>query len=271
MSRHDVTDREWKSIRVYLPAERNGKRGRPWVSHRQVLNGILWVLNVGGSWRDLPPEYGKWSTVYSRFRRWRRNGLWDRIMNSLLRKLDSRGKIDRRLWCADGTIIRAHRSAAGAIDSDRKKADNQALGRSQGGFGTKLHLLTDSRGILLAITATPGQSHEAKEFPNMMEQVELSIHRRAKRPKQLAGDKGYSSNKIRQWLSSKNIEPIIPNKSNEPQQPFNQQIYKKRNIIERFIGRLKDYRRLATRYEKNADSFIAFIKIAVTRNLLKMI
>lgn len=107
MSRHDVTDREWKSIRVYLRSERTGKAGRPWISHRKVLNGILWILNGGGSWRDLPVEYGKWSTVYSRFRRWCRNGLWNRIMKSLLRKLDSDGKIDRRLWCVDGTLVRA--------------------------------------------------------------------------------------------------------------------------------------------------------------------
>lgn len=271
MSRHDVTDAEWKSIRVYLPCERTCRAGRPWISHRKVISGILWVLNVGGSWRDLPAEYGKWSTVYSRFRRWCLNGLWNRIMNSLLRKLDSAGKIDRRLWCVDGTIVRAHRSAAGAIQSDRKNADNQALGRSQGGFGTKLHLLTDSRGILLAVSATPGQNHEAKEFPQMMKQVELSIHRRAKRPKQLAGDKGYSSNKIRTWLLGKQIKPIIPTKCNEAPHPFNKRTYKDRNIVERFIGWLKDHRRLATRYEKNAESYLAFIKIAITRKLLKLI
>ena len=271
MSRHDVTDWEWKSIRVYLPSERTGKAGRPWVSHRKVVSGILWILHVGGSWRDLPVEYGKWSTVYSRFRRWCRSGLWNRIMRSLLRKLDAQGKIDRQLWCVDGTLVRGHRSAAGAVESARKKADNQALGRSQGGFGTKLHLLTDSRGVLLAVTATPGQRHEAPEFPNMMMQVELSIHRLAKRPKQLAGDKGYSSNKIRTWLLEKNIKPIIPTKSNEAKHPFNKRTYKKRNIVERFIGWLKDHRRLATRYEKNADSFLAFIKIAIIRKLLKLI
>ncbi len=192
-------------------------------------------------------------------------------MKSLLRKLDADGKIDRRLWCVDGTLVRAHRSAAGAVDSARKKADNQALGRSQGGYGTKLHLMTDSRGILLAVTATPGQSHEAPEFPNIMKQVELSIHRIVKRPKQLAGDKGYSSNKIRTWLLDKNIKPIIPTKSNEAEHPFNKRTYKKRNIVERFIGWLKEHRRLATRYEKNAENFLAFIKIAITRKLLKMI
>ena len=77
------------------------------------------------------------------------------------------------MWCVDGIIVRAYRSAAGAVDSVGKKRDNQALGRSQGGNGTKLHIMTDSKGIPLAITATPGQSHEAKEFPNMMKHAQL--------------------------------------------------------------------------------------------------
>ena len=271
MSRHDVTDCEWKSIRVFLPSERSGKRGRPWVSHRKVISGILWILNVGGGWRDLPEEYGSWCTVYSRFRRWCKEGLWNRIMRSLLRKLDSNGGVDRKLWCVDGTIIRAHRSAAGARSSTRKTKDNEALGRSQGGNGTKLHIMTDSHGVLLAITATPGQSHEAKEFPNMMNHVELSIQRLDKRPRQLAGDKGYSSNKIRQWLIARQIKPVIPTKSNEAKHPFNKRTYRKRNIVERTIGWLKDHRRIATRYDKNIQHFLAFAKIAFARKLLKLI
>lgn len=271
MSRYDVTDREWKSIRVFLPAERSGKAGRPWASHRKIINGILWVLNVGGGWRDLPERYGSWSTVYSRFRRWCREGLWNRIMKSLLKKLDAKGGIDRKLWCVDGTIVRAHRAAAGAVDSARKTTDNQALGRSQGGNGTKLHVMTDSRGILLAITATPGQSHEAKEFPNMVKHVELSMHQRDKRPKKLAGDKGYSSNKIREWLLKKQIKPIIPTKSNEAKHPFDKRVYRKRNIVERTIGWLKDHRRIATRYDKNIEYFLAFAKIAFARKLIKLV
>lgn len=147
MCRHDVTDAEWNAIRVFLPKQRSGKAGRPWVSHRMVINGILWVLHVGGSWRDVPARYGNWSTVYNRFQRWCREGLWDRMMKTLLQKLDAAGGIDRSLWCIDGTIIRAHRCAAGALHSRRENPDNEALGRSQGGFGTKLHILTDGRGI----------------------------------------------------------------------------------------------------------------------------
>ena len=63
MSRHDFTDKEWGAIRVFLPKEQSGLRGRPWISHRQVINGILWVLHGGAGWRDVPLEYGKWQTL----------------------------------------------------------------------------------------------------------------------------------------------------------------------------------------------------------------
>lgn len=271
MSRHDLTDSEWKSIRVFLPAEHNGKAGRPWCGHRQVINGILWVLFVGGSWRDVPVEYGNWSTIYKRFRRWSDEGLWNRIMSSLLKKLHAAGGIDLQVWCVDGTIIRAHRSAAGAKDSPRKNWDNEALGKSQGGNGTKLHVVTDAKGTPLALSATPGQSHESKEFENVMSQLQVSIHRQKKRPRYFAGDKAYSSGAIRDWLIRRHIKPIIPTKSNERKQPFDKRIYRKRNVVERFIGWLKDHRRVSTRYDKNVESFLAFAKIAIVRKLLKMV
>jgi len=271
MCRHDVTDAEWNAIRVFLPRERNGKPGRPWVSHRMVVNGILWVLHVGGSWRDVPERYGNWSTIYSRFQRWCREGLWDRMMKSLLQKLDASGGIDRSLWCVDGTIIRAHRCAAGALHSVRENPDNEALGRSQGGFGTKLHILTDGGGIPLAFTATPGQNHEAPQFENVMSQALLSIWYRNRRPKHVAGDKGYSSHKIRDWLTHREITPVIPTKSNEKKLPLKRRIYKKRNVVERTIGWLKEHRRIATRYDKTKKNFLAFVKIATARKILKLI
>ena len=157
------------------------------------------------------------------------------------------------------------------LQTTRENSDNQALGRSQGGFGTKLHVLTDGAGVPLAITATPGQSHEAPEFENIMEQTALSIRQRRGRPKHIAGDKGYSSHKIRDWISRREITPVIPTKSNEYQQPFKRRIYRKRNVVERTIGWLKEHRRIATRYDKTKENFLAFVKIATARKLMKLI
>ena len=114
MSRHNLTDREWKSIRVFLPAERSGRAGRPWKPHRQVINGIIFVLRTGIAWEDLPAEFGKYKTVYNRFRRWVKSGLWQRIFEKLIARLHGDGEIDFEIWCVDGTVVRAHKAAAGA-------------------------------------------------------------------------------------------------------------------------------------------------------------
>ena len=164
MSRHDLTDVEWNAIRHFLPKQRSHSSGRPWSDHRTIINGILWVLATGSPWRDLQAEFGPWQTVYGRFRRWRKEGLWDRIFSSLVHRLDREGGIDRTIWCVDGSVIRAHRCASGALTQSKKNDAKNALGRSQGGYSTKLHVLTDRIGNLLSVTMTPGQSHESKEF-----------------------------------------------------------------------------------------------------------
>lgn len=109
--RYELTDEGWERIEPLLPAQH---RGGKWADHRTVLNGMFWVLNSGAQWRDMPERYGKWETVYGRFRRWTREGLFDRILERLHIALDEEGRIDWSVFDADGSNIRAHRSAAGA-------------------------------------------------------------------------------------------------------------------------------------------------------------
>jgi transposase len=78
MLHSDLTDREWTTIAPLLPPER-GRNGRPAHDNRRFLNGMLWVARTGASWRDLPAKYGKWNSVYQRFRRWSRMGIWRQI------------------------------------------------------------------------------------------------------------------------------------------------------------------------------------------------
>lgn len=266
MSRHDLTNREFDAIRSFLPAQNKSSVGRPWKDHRTVINGILWILVTGSPWRDLPGEFGKWQTVYGRFRRWRNEGLWDRIFSRLLHRVDKLKGIDRSLWCVDGSVIRAHRSASGQCRQSRENDAKNALGRSQGGYSTKLHVLTDRVGNLLSVTATPGQSHESREFENLIHQCPLSLHRRASRPDAIAGDKGYSSGAIRSWLSQRQIKDVIPTRSNEKRKSrFPKKLYKQRNIVECTIGWLKESRRIATRFDKLIQSYLCFVKIAAIR------
>lgn len=110
--RHELSDEEWGLLQPLLPATQT--RGRYYHEHRRLLNGMLFRTNTGIPWRDLPERYGPWQTVYSRYRRWTRSGLWDRILAALQRELDATGQIEWTLWCIDGSNVRAHKAAAGA-------------------------------------------------------------------------------------------------------------------------------------------------------------
>jgi transposase len=110
--RHELSDEEWARIAPLLPPIET--RGTYYKDHRVILNGMLYRLETGCGWRDLPERYGPWPTVASRQRRWTQEGRWDRMLQALARDLDAAGQIDWELWCLDGTNVRAHRVAAGA-------------------------------------------------------------------------------------------------------------------------------------------------------------
>jgi transposase len=105
MSRYDLTDSEWRVIEPLLP---NKPRGVPRVDDRRVLNGIFWVLRSGAPWRDLPERYGPRTTCYNRFVRWRKAGVWDRLMDAMTKAHDS------RLQMIDTSIVRVHQQGATA-------------------------------------------------------------------------------------------------------------------------------------------------------------
>ncbi len=114
MRRHELTDEQWELVRPVLPPPREGGRGRKPVDPRRMLNGIMWILRTGAPWRDLPERLGPWQTVYHYFNEWRKQGLYDRMLEALQMRLDANGQIDWDLWCIDGSSIRASRAAAGA-------------------------------------------------------------------------------------------------------------------------------------------------------------
>jgi transposase len=109
--RADLTDAQWAVLEPLLP---RSKRGRPpkWTK-RQLINGIRWRVRAGAPWRDVPPAYGPWQTVYGLFRRWQRDGTWARVLTGLQARADAAGLI---CWdvSVDSTVARAHQHAAGA-------------------------------------------------------------------------------------------------------------------------------------------------------------
>jgi len=111
--RGELTDEQWQAIAGFLPPER-GRAGRPAKDHRLMINGMLWVLRTGAPWRDLPERYGPWQSVYTRFRRWTQCGLWQKILEQVQAEADEAGQVDWEVHYLDGTVVRAHVSAAGA-------------------------------------------------------------------------------------------------------------------------------------------------------------
>ena len=284
MHRHELSDAQSAHLEPFLPEPRHhGKAGRPWLPHRAVVNGILWILRTGAPWRDLPRRYGKWNTVYTRLKRWRRDGTWTRIDSALWDERDDRGQLDHDLWCIDGTVARAARCAGGARRRNRRRPrldegsatqldepDDHALGYSPGGFRTKVHLLCDSRDTVLGLHVTPGQRHESRAFEATMQRVYLGRRRGRRRwPRRLAGDRGYSYPRIWRRLRRRRIGRVIPTRKDQPRAAdFDKAADRKRNLIEWVVGWSKECRRLLRRFEKLAVNYVAFWIIASLVRLL---
>ncbi len=112
-----MTDAQWARLQPLVPPQRHGKGskgGRPSIDHRRIINGILGILRTGAPWEDLPPRYGKRSTVSTRSYRWKQQGIWDHIYDALKAQADAAGELDWELHHIDATVVRAHQHAAGA-------------------------------------------------------------------------------------------------------------------------------------------------------------
>ncbi len=142
------------------------------------------------------------------------------------------------------------------------------MGRSRGGFGTKIHLRVEGLGkpvVRLRRMLTPGQRHEASVFEELLAQGEVRRSGRGRpriKPHRVCGDKGYSSRRIRAYLRRRGIRYTIPRKTNERRTgPFNRALYRQRNLVERTINRLKQFRRIAARHEKKGENYLAMLQI----------
>lgn len=120
----------------------------------------------------------------------------------------------------------------------------------------------------LGVLVTAGQAHESKSFEALMDTVKI---RRRRRPDAVAGDKGYSYPRIRFWLSRRGIEAVIPSRSDQPRVRISKAKYRGRNVVERCIGWLKWCRRVATRYEKLAESYLAMLKLAMIQRCNRLL
>ena len=153
----------------------------------------------------------------------------------------------------------------------------QALGRSRGGLSTKVHILCEGAGLPIAVQVTPGQTHEATMLAPLLSAVKIGGKPGAPRQRfeTVAGDKGYDGAELRETIRNHGSKPLIPHRQRpdgsypEEAEGFDKEQYKRRNVVERLIGKLKEYRRVATRYDKLAESFRCFVLIGFIRIWLK--
>jgi transposase len=277
--RFEITDDEWERLAPLLPSTKPRRGGR-WRDHRQVLNGILFRVRSGVPWRDLPEQYGPWQTVCKRFARWQADGTWARVEACLRTQADAAGQLD---WDAqvDSTVVRGppgrRRGQERGITSIQASRQ-QALGRSRGGLTTKVHTICDGGGRNLATRLTPGQDGDTSQLVALVDQVRVARPggrgRPRTRPDHLIGDKAYSSRANRAALRARHIRHTIPERDDQKANrvrrggrggrppAFDRIRYRQRNRVERLMNRRKQFRAVATRYDKLAGRYQATITIA---------
>ena len=236
------------------PASRPRRTGS--AGFREAADG-QWHPLGSPHWRAMPARYGAWNSVFVRFTRWSKLGVWDAAFETLA----SVGPPED----AEHAIELDYRAGASACSQRKRGNQNQeALGRSRGGFSTKVHLRTDAKGRPLVFELTGSQAHEVKGYDDaLMELFEAQ-------PEKLLGDKGYDADAIRDDLEERGIEPVIPPKANRKEAiPYDREAYKRRNLIERCVNALKQFRRVATRYEKTARAFLSMLCIGAARLWIK--
>ena len=196
-----LTDKQWKKIEPHLPKQKKNKKGgRPLADNRKALEGILWVLWTGSQWRELPSEYLYYTTCWRRLKRWQKQGVFRKLWRIFLSQLNNKNRLRWEECYIDGTFIQA------------KKGGKQ-VGPTKRGKGTKLVIISDKKGLPIGVHTGSASISEMKLVEPTLEQVGIgrgSRGRPRQKPDRLIGDKGYDSNRIREYLLKKGIEPIIP-------------------------------------------------------------
>ena len=251
MARFDLTDFESSVIEPLLPTDWRGKER---VDDRRVLNDIVWRLRTGAPWHDVPERYGPHTTCVNRFNRWRRRGIWARLLAAVSEAYDG------DIQMIDSSSIRVHQHAA----NTKKDAGSRCMGRSRGGLTTKacphggeIHALVDADGLPIALKIAEGQAHDGRSADDMLTTLEEGDI--------LLADTAYDSDERRARNEARgafaNIKPMTRRKTT---QVFSRYLYRSRNLVERFFNKLKRSRAIATRYDKRVDN-LASVQLASIR------
>jgi putative transposase len=256
--RYMITDEIWAVMGPMVERYMSPLGPEPGLPDRMFFEAVLYWARTGIPWRDLPSEFGNYSAVYNRLRRWITSGRLNKLFEAMAAQPTCEGPLRVMI---DSTIVRAHQHSAGA----RKKkggASAQAIGRSRGGPSTKVIAVVSDEDSLIAMDIAEGQRNDAP--------LALPVLARAKRMvgpfDEVLGDKGFDSDEIRiGCLDDIDALPVIPNRSNRvipwPWDEVMRETYKQRNQVERLFCKAKQFRRFATRYDKLREVFLGLVQL----------
>ena len=212
----------------------------------------LRVASSGAPSADVPARYGPPTTIYNRFNRWRKAGVWDRLMDAITKAYDG------NVQMIDTSVVRVHQQGA----TGKRGGRDRCLGRSRGGLTTKIYALVDAQGRPIQLKLTAGQASDIASAAELIGHLTPGA--------MLMADKGYDANALRALVGERGAWANIPVKSHRKDPIcFSRHLYKGRNLIERFFNKIKQFRRVATRYDKLAENFLASLKLACVRIWLR--
>ena len=239
-----LSDRHWERIAPHIIGDER-TRGSSGRDNRLFVEAVLWLVRTGVPWRDLPEDFGPWNSVFRRFSRWSRKGVWWRIFEAMSDDPDFEYLI------VDSTIVRAHQHASGA---KKGGSEDPAIGRSRGGLSTKIHMAVRGLGCPVRFALTAGQKGDAPQAEALLADLPAEV---------VMADAAYDSDAIREVIAGKGALAVIPNNPSRAQRyPVDEHLYAMRSLIECCFSKLKQFRRVATRYEKTARNFLAVVTIA---------
>ncbi len=212
---------------------------------RKFIEGVYFILRTGAQWRELPAWYGGWRGIHRRYDRWCGLGVWSYVLSILSNDYDGEHVM------IDATIVRSHPCSSGY---KKDSQDEQALGRSKGGFTTKIHAVVDALGQAVRFTLTGGQRHDITQASDLLSGFAGVT---------VIADKGYDSEKLISQIQSQGCIPVIPPRSNRKNpRNYDKHIYKERHLIECFFNKIKHFRRVFSRFDKKASCFMGFLAYA---------
>jgi transposase len=243
--RYALRDDQWDRMKDLLPG-RPGHVGVTARDNRLFVEAVIYRYRAGIPWRDLPERFGDFRVAHTRFSRWARTGIWKRVFETLA------ADADNEYAMLDSTIVRAHQHRAGAF---QKRGGDQAIGRSKGGLSTKIHARTDALGNPTGFELSAGQASDLVGADHLLPGLKAEA---------LLADKAFDADeRVLIPLEQAGIDAVIPPKRNRVvQREDDRDLYKARHLIENFFQQLKQYRAIATRYDKLARNFLAGIHLA---------